>query len=131
MTQKGLVVLAFILGAVAQPGLAADTTGSNWSKVADGQTGERTGSVLLHAWLKIRDRAKHLHGSCEACDQHCWAWALLYNFSPWHPVTAEDSHGWQSPGERLDQHRYRDNWLENLLISASLGECRNHPHQNP
>jgi hypothetical protein len=32
--------------------------------------------------------------------------------------------GWQSPAERLNQHRYHDNWLHNLLVSASLAGYR-------
>ncbi len=31
---------------------------------------------------------------------------------------------WRSPAERLNQHRYHDDWLQNLLVSASLGGYR-------
>ncbi len=48
----------------------------------------------------------HLHGSRNACDQHFRAWALLHNFTPWHPATANANNGWQSPVERLNRHRY-------------------------
>ena len=35
-----------------------------------------------------------------------------------------ENHGWRCPAERLNQHRYHDCWLQNLLISASLGGYR-------
>ena len=70
------------------------------------------------------DDGQHLHGGAEACDLHCRAWALLHNFRPWHPAMARENDGWRSPAERLNRHRYHDDWLQNLLISASLGGFR-------
>jgi hypothetical protein len=67
---------------------------------------------------------QHLHGSGRACERHCRAWALLHNFRPWHPATARANGGWRSPAERLNRHRYHDDWLQNLLVSASLGGFR-------
>ena len=40
---------------------------------------------------------------------------------PWHPARAKDNGGWRCPAERLNKHRYHENWLENLLAS---GFCR-------
>lgn len=76
---------------------------------------------------------QHLHGSFRAAHLHCRAWALLFNFAPWHPAVARSHHGWRSPAERLNQHRYHDCWLQNLLIAASLGGYRIQPRhpQNP
>jgi hypothetical protein len=34
------------------------------------------------------------------------------------------SKGWKSPAERLNGHRYHDDWLQNLLVSTSLGGYR-------
>jgi len=62
---------------------------------------------------------QHLHGSTYATGLHVRAWALLHNFTPWGPE-AQRANGWRSPAERLNQHRYHDNWLHNLLVSASL-----------
>jgi hypothetical protein len=70
---------------------------------------------------------QHLHGSGEAAERHARAWALLFNFSPWGPETQRADAQWHSPAERLNQHRYHDNWLHNLLVSASLAGYR---HQN-
>lgn len=105
-----------------------------WLLAYDHPGGHRTSNMLdrlMRSMNRYFEAGQHLHGSRDACDAHCRAWALLYNFSPWHPATAKINDGWQSPAERLNQNRYHDNWLQNLLISASLGGYRNHPPQNP
>ena len=105
-----------------------------WTIAYDHPQGHRTSNMLdrlMRSMNRYFDRGQHLHGSRGACDQHCRAWALLHNFTPWHPATTEGNDGWQSAAERLNRHRYHDNWLENLLVSASLGGYRNHPPQNP
>ena len=105
-----------------------------WTVAYDHPTGHRTSNMLdrlMRSMNRYFDAGGHLHGSPAACDQHCRAWALLHNFAPWHPGTAEANHDWQSPAERLNRHRYHENWLHNLLLSASLGGYRNHAPQNP
>ena len=89
--------------------------------------GHRTSAMLdrlMRSMSRYFEDAQHLHGSAEACGRHCRAWALLYNFRPWHPATARANGGWRCPAERLNQHRYHDDWLQNLLVSASLGGYR-------
>src|SRR5262249_3433873 len=74
---------------------------------------------------------QHLHGSVEARQRHARAWALLHNFAPWGPET-ERASGYASPAQRLNGHRYNDNWLHNLLVSASLAGFRHQaslPHK--
>jgi hypothetical protein len=99
--------------------------------------GHRTSTMLdrvMRVMNRYFDRCQHLHGSRDACDQHARAWALLYNFRPWHPATTRANDGWTSPAERLNRHRYHDNWLHNLLVSASLGGYRRRitgPPPNP
>jgi hypothetical protein len=68
--------------------------------------------------------AQPLHGCQEACELHSGAWALLFNLWPWHPAGTRANQDWHSPAERLNQHRYHDDWLQNLLVSASLGGYR-------
>lgn len=96
--------------------------------VAYGQPGGHRTSNMLDRVMRSMNRyfedAQHLHGSKEACALHGRAWALLYNFRPWHPAVARANQDWRSPAERLNQHRYHDNWLQNLLVSASLGGYR-------
>jgi hypothetical protein len=89
--------------------------------------GHRTSNMLdrvMRSMNRYFDDGQHLHGGAAACDRHCRAWALLYNFRPWNPATARANDGWRSPAERLNEHRYHDDWLQNLLISASLGGFR-------
>jgi hypothetical protein len=89
--------------------------------------GHRTSNMLdrqMRAMNRYFDDGQHLHGTKEAGEQHCRAWALLHNFRRWSPQAERDNGGWRSPAERLNQHRYHDNWLQNLLVSASLGGYR-------
>ena len=95
--------------------------------------GHRTSNMLdriMRGMNRYFDHGQHLHGSRGACRLHCRAWALLFNFTPWHPATARKNRGWRSPAERLNQHRYHDCWLQDLLISASLGGYREPLPQN-
>ena len=89
--------------------------------------GHRTSNMLdrvMRAMNRYFDAGQHLHGSPEAGDRHVRAWALLHNFRPWHPAVARANGGWRSPAERVNRHRYHDDWLQNLLVSASLGGYR-------
>jgi hypothetical protein len=89
--------------------------------------GHRTSNMLdrvMRSMSRYFEDSQHLHGSKEVCERHCRAWALLYNFRPWSPATARANEGYQCPAERLNEHRYHDNWLHNLLVSASLGGFR-------
>ncbi|MEA1966674.1 MAG: hypothetical protein U9N77_00390, partial [Thermodesulfobacteriota bacterium] len=40
---------------------------------------------------------------------------------PCNPTTVKKHNGWRSPAEKINQFRYHDCWLQNMLISASLG----------
>jgi hypothetical protein len=105
-----------------------------WSIAYRHPGGHRTSNMLdrlMRGMNRYFDHGQHLHGSHEACRRHCRAWALLWNFTPWHPATSKANNNWRSPAERLNQHRYHDCWLENLLISASLGGYRDPNPQNP
>jgi len=96
--------------------------------------GHRTSNMLdrqMRAMNRYFDHGQHLHGSLGACRLHCRAWALLWNFAPWHPATTRENEGWRCPAERLNRHRYHESWLQNLLASASLGGYRRPFPQNP
>jgi hypothetical protein len=99
-----------------------------WSIAYDHPGGHRTSNMLdrlMRSMNRYFDNGQHLHGSLSHSQLHCRSWALLYNFAPWSPATRRKHGGWASPAERLNKHRYCDNWLENLLVSASLGGYRN------
>lgn len=98
--------------------------------------GHRTSNMLdrlMRSMNRYFEDAQHLHGSQAACARHCRAWALLHNFRPWNPATVRVNAGWRSPAERLNQHRYHEDWLQNLLVSASLAGYRHGapPPHNP
>ena len=96
---------------------------------AYGHAGGQRTSVMLDRVMRGMNSywvgCQGLHGDAEASQQHSRAWALLYNFGPWSPQAIRANGGqWRSPAERLNQHRYHDNWLHNLLVSASLAGYR-------
>lgn len=89
--------------------------------------GHRTSNMLdrvMRSMSRYFEGGQHLHGGERACERHCRAWALLHNFRPWHPAAARANAGWRSPAERWNRNRYHDDWLQNLLVSASLGGYR-------
>jgi hypothetical protein len=60
----------------------------------------RTSNMLdrvMRSMNRYFEDAQHLHGSQEAGALHCRAWALLYNYRPWHPVAARANQGWRFP----------------------------------
>jgi len=74
--------------------------------------------------------SQYFHGSWEAAELSRRKWALIQNFAPSNPYTIKKFNGWQSPAERLNQFRYHENWLQNLLVSASQRQFFSRP-QNP
>jgi len=98
-----------------------------WTIAYDHPGGHRTSNMLdriMRSMNRYFDNGQHLHGSLGPSQLHARSWALLYNFTPWCPATTRDNGGWTSAAERLNKHRYCDNWLENLSVSASLGGYR-------
>jgi hypothetical protein len=98
-----------------------------YGEAYDHPGGHRTSNMLdrvMRSMNRYFVDSQHLHGSYQASERHCRAWALLHNFRPWSPATARANDGYHSPAERLNRHRYHDNWLHNLLVSASLGGYR-------
>lgn len=98
-----------------------------YGEAYDHPGGHRTSNMLdrvMRGMNRYFDSGQHLHGSKEACDLHCRAWALLVNFRPWQSAVTRANGGWRSPAERLNRHRYHDDWLQNLLVSTSLGGYR-------
>lgn len=97
--------------------------------------GHRTSNMLDRVMKPMNEYfqgCQRLHGEPEAAEAHCRAWALLHNFAPWSPASVRTNDGWQNPAERLNKHRYHEDWLHNLLVSASLAGFRRRmaPPQN-
>ncbi|MDH3348126.1 MAG: hypothetical protein OEM02_08510, partial [Desulfobulbaceae bacterium] len=70
---------------------------------------------------------KYFHGALEAAECNIRGWALIQNFSPQNPATVKKHDGKKSPAEQLNGGCYHECWLQNLLISASLGGYRRPP----
>jgi hypothetical protein len=64
-----------------------------------------------------------LHGHQRSSERRLRGWARLLHFCPYAP-RAGQPRAYQSPAHRLNRKRYHDNWLQNLLLSASLGGLR-------
>ncbi|MDQ3399194.1 MAG: hypothetical protein M3511_15805, partial [Deinococcota bacterium] len=86
--------------------------------------GCRRTSNMLDRHLDALDRylygIRYFHGHLASAELSVRGWALAHNFTPFCP-RAEPSKRFISPAHRLNGFVYRDNWLENLFVSASLG----------
>ena len=88
-------------------------------------------SNLLDRLMRWQDRflfnRQYFHRSGEAAELGIRAWALLRNFRPYSPRTLTQrpqAPPARCPAERLNGFRYRQNWLENLRVAASMGGYR-------
>lgn len=69
------------------------------------------------------DSCKYFHGHLISGEYSCRSWTLLHNFQPYCP-RVKIAQTYKSPTHRLNGFVYHDNWLHNLLISASMGGYR-------
>src|SRR5262249_44952828 len=98
-----------------------------YAEAYDHPGGHRTSNMLdrlMRSMNRYFDSGQHLHGCAAACGRHVRAWALLFNFRPWPRAVGKASGGWRCRAERLNRHRYHNDWLQTLLPSASLGGYR-------
>ncbi|WKN45087.1 hypothetical protein [Tunicatimonas pelagia] len=66
------------------------------------------------------------HATIQSTSANFRAFALLYNFSPSCPAVTRHTELLTSPATRLNGFVYHQDWLENLLIAASIGGYRHH-----
>ena len=59
------------------------------------------------------------NGHLMSAERSVRAWAISHNFLPYCP-RAQIGREFKSPAHKLNGFVYRDNWLENLLVSASM-----------
>jgi hypothetical protein len=85
-------------------------------------------SNMLDRQMDRMDRcfymAKYFHGHLMTAEYGVRSWALLHNFLPYCP-RVKCATTYQSPAHKLNGFVYHDNWLQNLLVSASMGGFRN------
>ena len=88
---------------------------------------------MLDRLMRNMDRhlfnTMYFHGSIEIAELNLRGWVLIRNFAPLNPETVKKYDGKLSRAERLNGHRYHESWLQNLLISASLGGYRSPPQK--
>lgn len=114
-------------GMVLEQVLRLCRRGQQYGRAYSHPGGHRTSNMLDRVMKQMQryfDQGQHLHGSHKASERHSRAWALLHNFRPWHPATQRANDGWTSPAERLNEHCYHEEWLQNLLVSASMAGYR-------
>jgi len=99
---------------------------NEFAKAYDYPSAYRT-SNMLDRIMDHHDRYlysnKYFHGHSISSEYSVRAWALLYNFHPYCPRSTV-SLKYKSPAHKLNGFFYNDNWLHNLLISASMGGLR-------
>lgn len=74
---------------------------------------------LMNRMTRLMYSGRGIHGNHLASELRLRGWALMRNFLPYAQrsgITRE----YPSPAAKLNKHSYHDNWLENLLISASM-----------
>ena len=95
----------------------------NFIKAYDFHNCHRT-SNMLDRLMKFQNRkldnAQHFHGKLQSANNAVRAHALLVNFCPYNSNTIRLNGGITCPFEKLNGFRYRDNWLENLLVASSM-----------
>ena len=62
---------------------------------------------------------KYFNGHLISAERSVRAWALSHNFLPYCP-RSKIGQEYKSPAHKFNGFVYRDNWLENLLVSASM-----------
>ena len=91
-------------------------------------------SNMIDRLMKFFDRVcfdgMYFHGTLISATQRVRACAILWNFCPSCPATIKKHGDKISPAERLNNKRYDDNWLVNLLVSASMNGTSGY-QQNP
>jgi len=88
-------------------------------------------SNMLDRLMQRMDRhlfaAQYFHGNLGSGNLSIRGWVLIQNFAPFNPRTIEMTNGVGSPAEKLNGFTYHSSWLQNLLVSASLGGYRQGP----
>jgi hypothetical protein len=96
-----------------------------FAQAYDQPTAHRTSNMLDRRMDHMARRfysAHYFHGRLMTAEYAVRAEALLVNFLPYCPRAAVAAH-YRSPAHKLNGFVYHNNWLHNLLISASMGGC--------
>ena len=103
-----------------------------WMEHLDFPNAHKTSNMmdrLMRAMNRHAFNSQMFHSTTSSTSKNFRAFALLYNFAPSCPAAWDESKTLNSPAARLNGFIYHQDWLQNLMISASLGGFRN--HRNP
>jgi len=74
---------------------------------------------LMNRMTRLMYSGRGLHGNHAASERRLRGWALMVNFVPYaHRSNVQRAH--RCPAHQLSNKCYSENWLENLLVSASM-----------
>ena len=96
---------------------------SEYARAYDHPGCRRTSNMvdrLINRLYRVLYAHRGLHGHQSSSERRLRGWALLLNFCPYAPRAGRPRE-FQSPAHRLNRKKYHDNWLQDLMISASLG----------
>ena len=105
---------------------------NKWMEHFDFPMAHRTSNMmdrLMRSMNRHAFNSQMFHSTISSTSKNFRAFALLYNFTPSCSAAWDESKKLTSPAARVNGFVYHDDWLQNLLISASLGGFRN--HRNP
>jgi hypothetical protein len=103
-----------------------------WMEHLDFPNAHKTSNMmdrLMRAMNRHVFNSQMFHSTVSSTSKNFRAFALLHNFIPSCPAAWDRSEKLKSPAARLNGFVYHEDWLQNLLIAASLGGFRN--HRNP
>ncbi len=94
-------------------------------KAYDYPTAHRTSNMIdrhMEPMARFLYCTRYFHGHMMSAEMSIRAWALAHNFLPYCP-RAKVAQTYISPVHKLNGFVYHENWLQNLLVSASMGGC--------
>ena len=100
-----------------------------WLRHLDFPAAHRTSNMLdrvMRAMSRHAFNSQMFHATINSTSNNFRAFALLYNFTPSCPAVTKKNEELVSPAARLNGFVYHQDWLQNLLIAASIGGYRNH-----
>ncbi len=115
-------------GVVLEKVLSLCSKSTLFQQAYDHPNAHRT-SNMIDRLMKKQDRylfnMQYFHGHFQSAELNVRAWAIRHNFRPYCARVAFDESVNDCPATRLNDFKsYTDNWLENLLVSASMGGYR-------
>ena len=74
---------------------------------------------LMNRLTRLMYAGRGLHGHLWSSERRLRGWALLNNFRPFAKRSGKER-TYSSPAHQLNEKRYHEDWLQNLLLSASM-----------